>query len=223
MEFVAPPSTAITRARRSGVFPHVFLLCVYCLSVAIAAALPTSIRAEVSGNLIIVGNGPELTTIESLARAFEKANPRAYVDLVWDDHSKPVEMLKAGEAPYHEGSVCLPGVPGWTWECWGELTGESVDPVDDTGIWVTQEYPVPVPRGFDSNYANYSMWVGQVFGSGCGHGVCATGAAMKASCDSICVAPVCSHDAYCCNTAWDSICVSEVPTYCGGNTCNLSP
>lgn len=98
MEFVAPPSTAITRARRSGVFPYVFLLCVYCLSVAIAAALPTSIRAEVSGNLIIVGNGPELTTIEALARAFEKANPRAYVDLVWDDHSKPVEMLKSGEA-----------------------------------------------------------------------------------------------------------------------------
>lgn len=62
------------------------------------AALPPSSRAEASGNLIIVGNGPELTTIESLARAFEKANPRAYVDLVWDDHSKPVEMLKAGEA-----------------------------------------------------------------------------------------------------------------------------
>jgi len=30
--------------------------------------------AEVTGNLTIVGNGPELTTIEPLARAFEKAN-----------------------------------------------------------------------------------------------------------------------------------------------------
>jgi phosphate transport system substrate-binding protein len=46
----------------------------------------------------VAGNGPELTTIEALARAFEKANPRAYVDVVWDDHSKPVEMVKAGEA-----------------------------------------------------------------------------------------------------------------------------
>ena len=55
-------------------------------------------RAEVSGNLIIAGNGPEQTTIEPLARAFEKANPRAYVDVVWDDHSKPVDMLKAGDA-----------------------------------------------------------------------------------------------------------------------------
>ena len=68
------------------------------LSLAVVAAVPSLVRAEASGNLIVVGNGPELTTIESLARAFEKANPRAYIDVVWDDHSKPVEMVKAGEA-----------------------------------------------------------------------------------------------------------------------------
>jgi phosphate transport system substrate-binding protein len=54
--------------------------------------------AEVSGNLVIAGNGPELTTIETLSRAFEKANPRAYVDVVWDGNSKPVEMVKSGQA-----------------------------------------------------------------------------------------------------------------------------
>jgi len=54
--------------------------------------------AEVAGNLTIAGNGPELTTIEPLARAFEKANPRAYLDIVWDGHSKPVEMVKSGQA-----------------------------------------------------------------------------------------------------------------------------
>ena len=64
----------------------------------LATAFPAFVQAEVSGNLVIVGNGPELTTIESLSRAFEKANPRAYVDVIWDDHSKPVEMVKAGEA-----------------------------------------------------------------------------------------------------------------------------
>jgi ABC-type glycerol-3-phosphate transport system substrate-binding protein len=32
--------------------------------------------ASGAGNLTIAGNGPELTTIEPLARAFEKANPR---------------------------------------------------------------------------------------------------------------------------------------------------
>lgn len=68
------------------------------LSLAVVAAVPSLVKAEASGNLIVVGNGPELTTIESLARAFEKANPRAYIDVVWDDHSKPVEMVKAGEA-----------------------------------------------------------------------------------------------------------------------------
>ncbi|BFU95886.1 MAG: putative Phosphate-binding protein PstS [Nitrospira sp.] len=54
--------------------------------------------AEVSGNLIIAGNGPEQSIIELLVRAFEKANPRAYVDIVWDDHSKAVEMVRTGEA-----------------------------------------------------------------------------------------------------------------------------
>jgi phosphate transport system substrate-binding protein len=58
----------------------------------------TSSPAEVSGNLIIAGNGPEQPIVELLVRAFEKANPRAYVDVVWDDHSKAVEMVKAGEA-----------------------------------------------------------------------------------------------------------------------------
>ena len=61
-------------------------------------ATAPEVLAEVSGNLIVAGNGPEQTTIEALARAFEKSNPRAYIDVVWDDHSKPVEMVKAGEA-----------------------------------------------------------------------------------------------------------------------------
>ena len=98
MDLVTRLSTALNRVCRSGLSPRVFLLCAFGFWMTIGASGPPSSRAEASGNLIIVGNGPELTTIESLARAFEKANPRAYVDLVWDDHSKPVEMLQAGEA-----------------------------------------------------------------------------------------------------------------------------
>src|SRR5262249_52185560 len=85
-------------ARRSSVFPYAFLLCTLCLSFAAATVLSFTAAAEVSGNLVIAGNGPEQTTIESLARAFEKANPRAYVDVMWEDHSKPVEMVKTGDA-----------------------------------------------------------------------------------------------------------------------------
>jgi hypothetical protein len=132
-------------------------------------------------------------------------------------------LVKSGEAPYHEGSACVP--PNVPWECWSETTAMSVDPSDDTAIWMAQEYPVPVPGGFNSNYVNYSVWVAQAFGgaSSCGHGVCQSGGPMPSGCDSVCVTPVCAQDPYCCNQAWDNICVSEVPTYCGGNVCQLSP
>jgi phosphate transport system substrate-binding protein len=98
MDPLALPSWAMTSDHRSGVFPYLLLLSAACLVSTASLALPLPSRAEVSGNLIIVGNGPEQTTIEPLARAFEKANPRAYVDVVWDDHSKPVEMVKSGDA-----------------------------------------------------------------------------------------------------------------------------
>jgi phosphate transport system substrate-binding protein len=60
--------------------------------------IPVLAGTEVTGNLVIAGNGPEQPTIEALARAFEKANPRAYVDLLWDDNSKPLDLVKKGEA-----------------------------------------------------------------------------------------------------------------------------
>jgi phosphate transport system substrate-binding protein len=89
----APPS-----GHRSWLVPYSVLLGTLCISLTTNAVLPLSSRAEVSGNLVVVGNGPEQSTLETLARSFEKANPRAYVDVVWDDHSKPVEMVKSGEA-----------------------------------------------------------------------------------------------------------------------------
>jgi phosphate transport system substrate-binding protein len=68
------------------------------LSLLLSWGMALIADAEVTGNLIIAGNGPELTTIEPLARAFEKANPRAYLDVVWDANSKPAEMVKSGQA-----------------------------------------------------------------------------------------------------------------------------
>ncbi|HSA64330.1 MAG TPA: substrate-binding domain-containing protein [Nitrospira sp.] len=98
MNALALSSATIPSCHRSEVFPYLLSLCAVCIAIVAQAAVPSWSRAEVSGNLIIVGNGPELAMIESLARAFEKANPRAYIDVVWDDHSKPVEMVKAGDA-----------------------------------------------------------------------------------------------------------------------------
>ena len=55
-------------------------------------------HAQVAGNLVIAGNGPEQRTIEALARAFEKANPRAYIDILWDEESHPAQLVTQGQA-----------------------------------------------------------------------------------------------------------------------------
>jgi len=91
------------------------------LTLPVTTVTPTA-QAEVSGNMTIAGNGPELTTIEALARAFEKANSRAYVDVVWDDHSKPIDMVKAGEAQI--------AVAGW------EEPGLAATPIAWDGIGI---------------------------------------------------------------------------------------
>jgi phosphate transport system substrate-binding protein len=67
-------------------------------------------HAEVAGSLIIADNGPELRTIDTLARAFEKANPRAYLDVVWDANSKPIEMVKSGQAHIAVTGTEAPGL-----------------------------------------------------------------------------------------------------------------
>ena len=68
------------------------------LSFLFSCGAALSALAGAAGSLTIAGNGPELTTIEPLARAFEKANPSAYLDIVWDANSKPAEMVKSGQA-----------------------------------------------------------------------------------------------------------------------------
>jgi phosphate transport system substrate-binding protein len=84
---------------------------------AIVSTLTISASAEIAGSLVIAGNGPEQTTLEALARAFEKANPRAYVDVEWDDNSKPLELVKTGHAHIAVTGVEDPGLTarqiGW--------------------------------------------------------------------------------------------------------------
>lgn len=61
-------------------------------------AAPVRAAGDASGSLVIAGHGPEISTVEPLAHAFEKANPRAYLDIQWQEHLKPVELVKAGQA-----------------------------------------------------------------------------------------------------------------------------
>jgi phosphate transport system substrate-binding protein len=77
----------------------VLVAAAFCLATASLAPRFIAEGGEsISGSLVIAGNGPEQRVIEQLARAFEKGNPRAYVDILWDEHSKPIELLKSGQA-----------------------------------------------------------------------------------------------------------------------------
>ena len=55
-------------------------------------------------------------------------------------------------------------------------------------------------------------------GGGCAHPICSTGGTLTGTCDT-CAAKICQQDSYCCNTAWDSVCVGEVGSICG-ESCN---
>jgi phosphate transport system substrate-binding protein len=54
--------------------------------------------SQLAESLIIAGSGSEQTSVEAMARAFEKANPRVYIDILWDEDSDPLELVKTGHA-----------------------------------------------------------------------------------------------------------------------------
>ena len=49
--------------------------------------------------------------------------------------------------------------------------------------------------------------------SGCAHALCVAGPPLALTCDP-CVTQICASDAYCCNSAWDSICLGAVGSVC---------
>jgi hypothetical protein len=66
---------------------------------------------------------------------------------------RPNRLLKAGKAQFD----IFPDTPSPL--AWGETAGASVDPKDDTGIWMAHQY-AKLPVGNN----NYAIWVGKVFG-----------------------------------------------------------
>jgi len=78
---------------------------------------------------------------------------------------RPSRLLKAGEAPAdiaacdNMGNVIGQGSINPVF--WGDTAGASVDPKDDTSIWVAQEYARSAP----SCNGNRQIWVGKVFGA----------------------------------------------------------
>jgi len=82
------------------------------------------------GSITIAGNGPELRTIEQLARAFEKRNLGSYVQIRWDFSSQPLELVKSGEA-----DVAVTGHID---------TGLTATPIAWDGIMVVVDFTNPV-------------------------------------------------------------------------------
>lgn len=52
----------------------------------------------------------------------------------------------------------------------------------------------------------------------CHHDKCTSGIPLVST-SSACVSSICSADPFCCTTAWDSVCISEVRTVCSSLTC----
>ena len=57
-----------------------------CLVFATVTGCVSAAVADLSGSIVIAGNGPELPTIERLARAFEKNHHGSVVEIQWDQY-----------------------------------------------------------------------------------------------------------------------------------------
>src|SRR5262249_36241043 len=69
-------------------------------------------------------------------------------------------LLKAGEFPYADGVTNKAGDKDLNKpQAWGDTAGAAVDPKDDTGIWLAQQYASKIPQ-----LPDYSIWVSKVLG-----------------------------------------------------------
>ena len=63
-----------------------------------ATAVLFSATEALAGVITIAGNGPELRTMEQLARAYEKGHLGSVVDIRWDPSSDPIALVHSREA-----------------------------------------------------------------------------------------------------------------------------
>ncbi len=82
-----------------------------------------------------------------------------------DPDIRPSRLLKAGETSFNI-PYDLPCTSGGTTQClpWGDTAGASVDPADDTAIWIAQMYARD-PKNGATNNGNFDVWVGKVVAS----------------------------------------------------------
>ncbi|WP_437595724.1 hypothetical protein [Sorangium sp. So ce590] len=109
--------------------------------------------------------------------------------------------------------------PAYTQLCFGESKAPSSAYLDCEG---EQRVRRPWQHGitvFLSDPCALSSDIkGCLLANKCIHSECTTGAALDDGCSPV-VTSICAADAYCCNAAWDSICVTEVKTVAKSAQC----
>ena len=103
----------------------------------------------------------------------------------------------------------------WDSQCVGEVTSICQESCSGTGSSSSSS------TGASSSSSGSSGTGSSSSGGGgtCAHSECSAGTKLALGCDP-CVTKVCAADSYCCNTKWDSQCVTEVSTSCGSSTCS---
>jgi hypothetical protein len=132
------------------------------------------------------------------------------------------------------GGSCGTCASGQTCSSGGTCTGgggSCAHPICSTGVDLQSGCdPCATQICAVDSYCCHTAWdsicVGEVSsvchqscgGGTCAHPECSTGVKLTKGCDT-CVGEICAQDSYCCNTKWDSLCVSEVSSICG-ESCN---
>jgi hypothetical protein len=74
--------------------------------------------------------------------------------LATENDVRPSRIVKEGEASYKRSSGTSP-------LNWGDVAGASVDPVDDTTIWIAHQYATATAA--NSENGNFDVWIAKVF------------------------------------------------------------
>lgn len=67
-------------------------------------------ESNLSGTLLIAGNGPERHLLVLLAQEFEKLHPSVFIDLFWHPNAKPIRTVQLDEADIGVSGEDVPGL-----------------------------------------------------------------------------------------------------------------
>lgn len=90
----APPQHRQARYLLRFGLSALLLSCAVVFEVSFAFAQ----EKELTGNCLVIGNGPERYAIEALGKKFEELHPKANIDFFWHQSARPVEEVERGDA-----------------------------------------------------------------------------------------------------------------------------